>query len=215
MRSDLSLVAFVLDASGSMCGREGDVIGSVKSAIKEHSEAAGDTIISVYQFATTIKKSIALKNAREINDFKYTCSGGTALYDAIGTVINEIGSYLSSLNEEDRPGTVEIMIITDGRENSSKEYSVSTIKKMVEHQTSKYSWLFTYLGSNQDAILAGSKFGINADFCATYSDANFVDTMSIVNSKLVRSKGLSRSAMNSVMAYSADERELLVKDDNR
>lgn len=60
--------------------------------------------------------------------------GGTALLDAVGRAINETGERLGKMAEEDRPGLVVFVVLTDGQENSSQEFSKSRIKKMIVHQ---------------------------------------------------------------------------------
>jgi hypothetical protein len=55
-------------------------------------------------------------------------------------------------------------------ENSSREYSYSKIKAMIERQTEKYGWEFIFLGANIDAVATAGRFGIAedraADFCS-------------------------------------------------
>jgi hypothetical protein len=74
--------------------------------------------------------------------------------------------------EEERPSKVIFLIITDGEENSSKEYVLQTVKDMVSHQREKYSWEFVFIGANMDAISAGSNLGV-----ATNNSLNYEATM--------------------------------------
>ena len=64
--------------------------------------------------------------------------------------------------EEDRPGLVIVVIVTDGEENSSTELSKDQFKELITHQQVKYSWHFTFLGANQDAFTEAEGMGINA-----------------------------------------------------
>ncbi|NLM61269.1 MAG: hypothetical protein GX193_04235, partial [Clostridiales bacterium] len=59
-------------------------------------------------------------------------------------------------------------IITDGEENSSREYSYARVKSLVERQKAEYGWEFIFLGANMDAIRAASRFGIGADRAVDY-----------------------------------------------
>lgn len=215
MKKGLSLIAMIVDASGSMHSRSSVVVESINEAIRTHREAPGEAVMSIYSFASygQIEKIVDFVNVNEVKEFKYTCGGMTALHDAIGKVIDEIGVKLASMNEEDRPEQVQIMIITDGGENDSRDYTVSDIKSKIEHQTTKYSWLFTYLGSNQDAILVGDRLGIAKGLCATYTDSNLKDTMGLVNRKSVRCRSLGGDyqAMTNTMEYSNLDREFISK----
>lgn len=216
MKENRSLVVYVIDGSGSMGIREREVIKSVNDSVEEHKTSEGETIISIYTFSSGKPRTIVdFQNVKDSDKFTYVCGGNTALYDAIGHVVNEIGCRLADMPEFDRPSSVQIMIITDGQENASREYNAKTISEIVKHQTDKYSWLFTYLGSNQDAILAGGSLGIDATLCASYTDNNFSKTMRTVTDKMVRSKGMDYSAAVNLMSYSFAERESLVSDDNR
>ena len=62
------------------------------------------------------------------------------------------------------------MITTDGMENSSTEFKRDQVKKMIEHQQEKYSWMFMFLGANMDAVAEASTLGINSNYSRTYSN---------------------------------------------
>jgi uncharacterized protein YegL len=215
MKKDLSLLVFIIDASSSMTMKAPEVVSSVNQAIKDRKDANSDELISIYQFANDTKNILDFKHVSEVSQFDYECNGWTALRDAIGYTIKDVGCKLNEMAEEDRPEKIQVMILTDGEENSSKNYSPEQVKEMVEHQTEKYSWLFTYVGSNQDAILAGSQLGIARGLCANYSDNNLGHTLSMVSSKMLRAKGAEDySSMVNLASYSLDDREALVKNDN-
>ena len=85
------------------------------------------------------------------------------------------------MKEEDRPEKVIFIIITDGLENSSKEFTADQIKHMINHQTEKYNWTFVYIGANQDAILVGSSLGIKASNSLNYT-SNDIGTRCLYSS---------------------------------
>ena len=86
--------------------------------------------------------------------------GATALLDAIGKTIHETGRRLAALPEAERPERVLFVVISDGQENASTEFSSERILAMTTHQASAYKWEFVYLGANQDAIAEAAKMGI-------------------------------------------------------
>ena len=94
--------------------------------------------------------------------------GTTALLDAIGSTIHKIIQVQRSTAEDYRADKVMFVIITDGAENSSREYSVGQVKAMIEHEKEKYGWEFIFLGANIDAVSTAKHFGINADRAADY-----------------------------------------------
>ena len=60
------------------------------------------------------------------------------------------------------------VIITDGEENASREYSIEQIKEQIKRQKEKYGWEFVFLGANIDAVATAGRFGIGADRAADY-----------------------------------------------
>ena len=93
----------------------------------------------------------------------------TALLDAVGRAINETGERLAKLDEKDRPGLVVFVVMTDGLENSSSEFTKPQIKEMIERQQRQYQWHFTFLGANQDAFAEAAAMGIDPCGAADYS----------------------------------------------
>lgn len=93
----------------------------------------------------------------------YQVRGMTAMNDAIALGINTIGKKLHTMAEEDRPGKVIFAIMTDGDENSSREFSAENIKDMIKHQTDKYSWEFIFMAANIDVDKAADSIGIRSD----------------------------------------------------
>ena len=75
-----------------------------------------------------------IRNIKPITSKEYYVCGSTALLDAIGITINKVGKTLADIKEEERPGKVMFVIITDGMENSSTEFTYDKIKEMIEHQ---------------------------------------------------------------------------------
>ena len=86
---------------------------------------------------------------------------GTALLDAVGKAINDTGQRLAAMPESERPGLVMMIIVTDGGENQSKEFTKKQIADMTKHQEDKYNWQFTYLGANQDAFAEAGGMGMS------------------------------------------------------
>jgi len=91
------------------------------------------------------------------------------LLDAVGRAINETGERLARMAEADRPGLVIFVIVTDGEENSSSEFSKPQIREKIAEQQAKFNWQFTFLGANQDAFAEAGGMGIRASGVAKYS----------------------------------------------
>jgi uncharacterized protein YegL len=169
MRSDLTDITLVVDRSGSMQHIREDAEGGVNSFLQEQAKHPGEALLTLVQFDTEyefIHRAVPMK---QVPAYVLTPRGSTALLDAVGRAINETGERLAKMAEEDRPGLVVFVIVTDGQENSSKEFSKAKVKEMIEHQQSKYHWQFTFLGANQDAFAEAGGMGIVAAGVATYA----------------------------------------------
>ena len=117
--------------------------------------------------------------------------GSTALLDAVGQAINETGARLAAVDESQRPGLVVFVIVTDGQENSSREFTREQIRTMVEHQQSAYKWQFTFLSANQDAFAAGGSMGIAQDGINAYSMGKVKGTWDAASKKMARMRKAS------------------------
>jgi hypothetical protein len=109
-----------------------------------------------------------MKDVNEVSSFlRYHPSGCTALYDGVGTAIDEIGKVLADMPEDQRPEKNLIVIMTDGEENSSREYQPSRIKEMIKHQEDKYNWTFLYIGTDITNTQDADRIGIGRRFATT------------------------------------------------
>jgi uncharacterized protein YegL len=181
MKDNSTLIACLLDRSGSMESIKTDSIGGFNKFISEQKKITGECLISLYQFDDKYDVVYENKDIKEVKDLELVPRGWTALLDAIGNTINRVGDSLNKLSEKDKPSKIIFVIITDGQENSSKEFNVSKIKEMVEHQTNKYSWNFVFLGANMDAIKVAGSYGISRGSTMCYA-ASSVGTSNVYDS---------------------------------
>ena len=161
MKENFIHVCFIIDESGSMFGTESDIIGGFKKIVDEQrANKNGKCAVSLYKFADKVSKIYMGKDVNDVeylDEKSYRPGGCTAMNDAIGTAVDEIGKWLDAMDEAEKPEKNLIVIMTDGEENSSVEYSFDKVKEMIKHQEEKYSWSFMYLGTdNTDASYAKS-----------------------------------------------------------
>ncbi|HHV19815.1 MAG TPA: VWA domain-containing protein [Thermoanaerobacterales bacterium] len=165
MNRDLTEIIFLLDRSGSMAGLETDTIGGFNAFIEKQRQLEGETLVTVVLFDDRYE---ILWNGIDANkailtDKEYYVRGSTALLDAVGKTILDVGYRLSKTSEETRPGKVIFVITTDGLENSSREFSYKKVKELIKHQQEKYNWEFIFLGANIDAAKEAGNIGICKD----------------------------------------------------
>jgi len=163
MNQDLTEIVFILDRSGSMSGLENDTIGGFNGFVKNQA-ALGQTNLTTVLFDDRyeiLHNGIDARGVAITSD-EYFTRGNTALLDAIGKTIEDVGKRLSETPEDQRPGKVIFVITTDGLENASRTFSYHEVKKMITHQTEKYKWEFIFMGANIDVAAEGERLGIGA-----------------------------------------------------
>jgi uncharacterized protein YegL len=171
MKKNLTELVFILDRSGSMSGLEKDTIGGYNSLLIKQRREEGEANVTTVLFDDKIEmlhKRVSIENAPEITEKEYYVRGCTALLDAIGQTINYMGNVQKYAKAEDRAGKVLFVITTDGYENSSKEFSYETVRRMIKHQKERYDWEFIFLGANIDAIAAAEQIGIAREYASNY-----------------------------------------------
>lgn len=172
MKKNLTEMIFILDRSGSMCYLVDDTIGGFNSMIENQKKEDGEAYVTTVLFDDKyelLHDHIDIQEITPITSKEYFARGCTALLDAVGKTINAIGNRLSNTPEEERPEKVIFVITTDGRENASREFTKKSVKEMIEHQQSKYSWTFVFLGANMDAVDEATSLGINASHAHSYT----------------------------------------------
>lgn len=189
MKKGLTELVFILDKSGSMGGLETDTIGGYNSMLAKQQEVEGECHITTVLFDNNyelLHDRIDIKAVSPISEKEYQVGGSTALLDAIGRTIHKIGNAQKHTADDYRAEKVMFVIITDGEENSSREYLAEKIKAQIERQKEKYGWEFVFLGANIDAIETAGRFGISADRAQNYhSDSEGIELNFRVMSEVV------------------------------
>ena len=164
-------VVFILDRSGSMGGLESDTIGGFNSMLEKQRKIEGKAFITTVLFDDQyelLHDRVNITKVNNITEKEYFVRGSTALLDAIGKTIAKEKAIQDTLGKNEKADKVLFVIITDGLENSSREYNSTTVKKLIETQKEKYGWEFLFLGANIDAIETANTIGINAERAVNY-----------------------------------------------
>lgn len=207
MKKDLTDITVVLDRSGSMALCREDAEGGLNSFVKEQREQSGDAVFTLVHFDHEyefVHKAIQIK---DVPSYRLIPRGTTALLDAVGRAITETGERLKAIPEENRPGLVVFVIITDGQENSSKEYNRDKIKEMIETQQSIYKWQFTYLGANQNAFAEGAAMGMARHAVANYVPSNTGAAFGAASKNVGRMRSATASDKPVASSYTDEERK--------
>lgn len=204
--SSYTHILAVVDRSGSM-GWNG-VNKEMENALNEYfrgqSEVEGKCLVDYVQFDNTAE---LLYHDVEVGKAEATIRprGGTALLDAIGKSVIDLGKKLKRLPEALRPARVQVVIVTDGAENASHTYSSDDVKTLIAKQTDIYDWDFVFLGANIDAVQTGEMFGINPNKALNFnihSGEAILNTSSVLNNYTTTYRGAGAAAAN----FSDDDR---------
>lgn len=163
MQKDLTEIAYVLDRSGSMQTLASDAIGGFNSFLEGQKKLEGRANFTLVLFDheyQVVHQSVDIQQVPPLDERTYIPRGQTALLDAIGRTIDDLGARLARMPEEERPAKVIVAIFTDGLENASRVYTNERLAESIKHQQEKYSWEFLFLAANQDAIATASQMSI-------------------------------------------------------
>ena len=164
----LTEIIFVIDRSGSMSGLEAVTIGTYNAFIEK--EADGKTLITTVLFDDQYEllyNGVKPKKAH-LDNKKYFVRGSTALLDAVGKTILDVGNRLSHVGESEHPDKIIMVITTDGFENASREFTKEKVKELISHQQKKHNWSFLFFGANIDSVSTAQGIGISADCAKNY-----------------------------------------------
>jgi len=154
-------MVIVLDRSGSMETGRSDHEGGLRSFVRDQRALAGDVRLTFVRFDSHDPFELVYDGVllTDVDDDKLSLlpRGGTPLYDALGRTLTHVNARLGKLQEQ--PDQVVVMIITDGQENSSTEFTKALVKSLVEARE-KSGWKVLYLGANVDEFVEGSALGV-------------------------------------------------------
>lgn len=164
------LINFVLDKSGSMSSIVNDAIGGFNTYLRElKKDKKASYKFSLTLFDTGVENryaDAALDVIPELTSKTYIPSGCTALLDAIGSTVATVE------RKSGGAGKILTVILTDGEENSSREYSLTQIKSLIERKEREGNWTFVFLGAGLDAFAAGDRIGVGTSNSVAYDPAN-------------------------------------------
>lgn len=118
----------------------------------------------------------------------------TALLDAVGRGITDTGLDLAALSEDERPGTVVFAVVTDGGENSSKEWTQQALQEKIAEQRDAYGWMFVFIGADEHAWQGANLGMASASFDSSQQDA-YLRTYSGLSQSISSSRAAAASGV--------------------
>jgi len=195
-------IILIADRSGSMSSIKLDAQGGINSFITEQ-QKEGNANLTFIQFDDTVEAVYKQTDIKDVKEYELEPRGMTSLYDAIGMTLANADSVATT-------GKKIVVIVTDGGENSSKEWRQETIFERIENLKAA-GWDFLFLAANQDAMKTGTSLGIEAGETLTFASTgigaqNAYGLASTYTSNL-RSRAFDKNAVMDMLAKDAEETE--------
>ena len=204
--STRTLIAALLDRSGSMSGSKEATEDGWRELINAQRQNPGQCQVTLAHFDTEYELLYPPTDIGLVPEFVVAPRGATALLDSVGRFITEVGQWLSAMPEDQRPGQVVCLIMTDGMENASHQWTWDAVKTLITQQREVYNWEFIFLGADMDAVEVGARMGMDRKLAMTYDKESYVRNRAaygMVSSKIERAR---RSGSFAAEAFSDEER---------
>jgi hypothetical protein len=150
-------LTLVVDRSGSMSLMAREASQGIENLIQSQFAEPGQFSLTLFEFDTDFNSHCRMADTPM--GYVLNPRGSTALFDAVGREIVTTGEDLAKLHEADRPEKVLFVIVTDGMENASREYTLQRLQEMIKHQKEVYAWDFQFIGANE-AAWQGEELGV-------------------------------------------------------
>src|SRR5260370_16134090 len=163
------LVNFVQDRSGSITSCWDETLSGFKKLVEDLREKGPkdgvEYLLSLTTFDTLVESPIMAKPIAEVDTgelAKHGPRGCTALYDAVGATIEN-----ASANDRGAEKII-CVVVTDGYENSSREWTKDRLHKTVDAKLNLGNWTFVYLGTQPETWAEAGAIGVGAGSISTY-----------------------------------------------
>lgn len=162
-------VYFLLDRSGSMMSLWGEAIGSINAYVNNLDSDTKVVLAAFDNQSYDILRDSKVKDWNIVEQTELAPRGMTPLYDSCGK--------LMSRALEDNADKTVLVVMTDGEENCSKEYTNRAIKEKIKMFENK-GWEVIFLGANFDVRRQASDLNVGLSKTAMYEPGNFSASMS-------------------------------------
>lgn len=176
------IINVIIDESGSMYGQWAQTINSFNKYVEEQkkqkiAQRPNNVFLSLTKFnsdAEVVYAAQDIHSVPELDETVYYPRGRTALYDAVGKTVLAVEK---AIEEWERKPAVLNVIITDGYENSSKEFTnTEQMKELIERKEND-GWTFVYLGSTMDTNEISREMGISSGNTLQYAEGRLTCAM--------------------------------------
>jgi len=199
-----TLVAVIIDESGSMNDRRAETIISINDYLDGIEKENPNTLVTIVNFSSPIggekrvrflERNTRVADTYELTEETYRPRGNTPLLDAVGSTIRNI--------ETENVDRFLVVVVTDGLENDSRDFTREAVVSLVRSKENSGKWTFTYLGVGVDAW-AGAQF---------LGYRNRANTLSVTPENLPYGLGLFRGSTAQYLASASPSSSAFVNED--
>jgi uncharacterized protein YegL len=203
------LVNFIQDRSGSMQSVWEETLSGFKKFVQDLRAGAAnhgvEYLFSLTTFDTLVETPVAIQPIASVDVdvlAQHGPRGSTALYDAVGSTIQNTHANRHGADK------IIVVIVTDGHENSSREWDKDKLHAAVDARLNEGNWTFTYLGTQPETWDDASVLGVAAGAAARYTPAMAQAAYSALASSVSRlAADKSQLASKSLMVEFLSEAE--------
>lgn len=161
MDSTATEIICILDCSGSMVTMGPEAKNGFNKFLAKQKELPGKAVFTLVMFDHEYELKVCRRDIKEVKPLgTYPLGGSTALLDAVGKTMVDAERRLKEIPEDLRPAKTLVMILTDGQENASQEFTKKSVKQIIENRQNELAWEFVFLGANQDSFSEAGGVGI-------------------------------------------------------
>ncbi len=199
----------LLDRSGSMAKQWPETLGSINAYVKKLADDKVDTGVTLMVFDkpldkadfTVVRDRITPTTWNPVLTTEVPPRGYTPLNDAIGQIVTLARKGAPNGQQYDK---VAIIIMTDGLENASVEYTHAQAKALLDSCREK-GWQVQFLGADFDNAAQATAYGNLSRNTVESSTRNLNVTMDMMATK----RGLYGSGAAASMDWSEEEKTSL------
>lgn len=170
-------VYILLDRSGSMGTLWGEAIGSVNAYVKKLKPSTKVHFATFDDQGYDVIRDAKVKEWKDVLDTEVSPRGMTPLYDSCAKIMDTA--------EDANDKKTILVVMTDGYENNSKEYTKENIQERVK-KFEKKKWEVIFLGANFDAVeTVSGQIGVSTSKTLNYAQGNMLRGMEILASSSV------------------------------
>ena len=163
-----TLIAALLDRSGSMESIRSDAEGGFNAFIAQQAEQSGDVRVTLAQFDSEYEVVYQDRPISDVPEFRLQPRSMTALLDGIGRLVTSIEHQIGSLDPARRPERIIILVVTDGHENASQEWTKPAVHQLITRMQAQ-GWEFIFLGASLDAVDIAQAMGFRPSASMAYA----------------------------------------------